>query len=176
MHNLQVFYNSIEFKEIPKYEGYFISRSGMILSFLDRRPKILTPHLNKYGYLQIHLQFYSEKSRNKKIELVHRLVAKTYISNPNCLDTVNHKDFNKLNNDVNNLEWMSFVDNSKHYHVNKKRIYKKGEENFNSKLTNKDVLKIRELRKSGYKLKYIGDLFNITTSNVSCICLNKSWN
>ena len=46
----------------------------------------------------------------------HRLVAENFIPNPNHLPIVNHKDGNKLNNNINNLEWASYSDNIKHAH------------------------------------------------------------
>ena len=50
----------------------------------------------------------------KQTHYVHRLVAETYIPNPNNLPCVNHIDGNKLNNDVSNLEWVSHKENSQH--------------------------------------------------------------
>lgn len=55
-----------------------------------------------------------------KLEYVHRLVAKAFIPNPDNLPQVNHKDFNKSNNDVSNLEWISRADNIQHSHDNGK--------------------------------------------------------
>lgn len=55
-----------------------------------------------------------------KLEYVHRLVAKAFIPNPDNLPQVNHKDFDKSNNDVRNLEWISRADNIQHSHDNGK--------------------------------------------------------
>lgn len=55
-----------------------------------------------------------------KLEYVHRLVAKAFIPNPDNLPQVNHKDFDKSNNDVSNLEWISRADNIQHSHDNGK--------------------------------------------------------
>ena len=55
-----------------------------------------------------------------KLEYVHRLVAKAFIPNPDSLPQVNHKDFDKANNDVSNLEWISRADNIQHSHDNGK--------------------------------------------------------
>ena len=55
-----------------------------------------------------------------KLEYIHRLVAKAFIPNPDNLPQVNHKDFDKSNNDVSNLEWVSRADNIQHSHDNGK--------------------------------------------------------
>ena len=62
------------------------------------------------GYYQIAFRV----DGKKKYIRVHRLLAETLISNPNSLSQVNHKDGNKLNNDIQNLEWISNSDNTKH--------------------------------------------------------------
>lgn len=69
------------------------------------RGKPLKPRLDG-GYLKVRL-----KSRRV---LLHRLLAEEFIPNPNNLDTVNHKDGNKLNNSLDNLEWLSRQDNLYH--------------------------------------------------------------
>ena len=92
-------------KDIPGYEGlYQASNCGNIRSLNWGRRNIvrnlyLKPH-NK-GYLQVELA----KDGNKKMITVHRLVAMTFIPNPNELPTINHKAENKCNNNVENLEW-----------------------------------------------------------------------
>ena len=99
-------------KDIPNYEDiYEISTRGYIKSISRwrdngksgylQKEKYMTPHVTKKGYLAIDL--YKDKKRKKY--LVHRLIAETFIPNPNNYPCVNHKDGNKLNNDINNLEW-----------------------------------------------------------------------
>ena len=63
---------------------------------------LLKLHPDKDGYLRVELTIGLEK---KKMALVHRLVAKTFIPNNDNLPEVNHKDENKQNNNVDNLEW-----------------------------------------------------------------------
>lgn len=57
----------------------------------------------------------------RKKQYIHRLVAKTFIDNPDHLPAVNHKDLNKKNNHHSNLEWVSQDDNMKHYHHYRKK-------------------------------------------------------
>ena len=95
-----------EWRDIEGYEGlYQVSNLGRVRSLNCRGHKgcigILTPRLDGKGYEMVAL--YKEgKARNTKI---HRLVAQAFIPNPNNYPQVNHKDENKTNNDVKNLEW-----------------------------------------------------------------------
>ena len=97
-------------KPIPQFKGcYTISKSGKhLFSFLMGKDRTLI--INKTGYLRVHLDFMGRR----KFYLVHRLVAETFIPNPNNLPQVNHKDGNKLNNHYKNLEWATQVQNSQH--------------------------------------------------------------
>lgn len=93
-------------KEIWKdIEGYFglyqISTHGNVKSLKFGKEKILKPTKNKYGYLQVGLS----KDGKLKIYKVHRLVAENFIENPKNLEQINHRDEDKTNNHVTNLEW-----------------------------------------------------------------------
>ena len=65
--------------------------------------KILTPRLNSDGYPRVELY----KRSKSKSHYIHRLVATAFIPNPNSFQEINHKDENKSNNIVSNLEWCS---------------------------------------------------------------------
>ena len=105
-------------KDIKGYEGlYQVSDDGQVRSLgvsyyirpnclVQKKGKVLLPELTK-GYLRVQLR----KDGYAKHYLVHRLVAEAFIPNPDNLATVNHKDENKVNNAVDNLEWMSNKDN-----------------------------------------------------------------
>lgn len=94
------------FKDIPGYEGlYQVSNLGKIKSLYNYKrdgSDILKPKI-KRGYYQIGLR----KNNKRKWFAIHRLVAITFIKNNNNYKYINHKDENKLNNNVNNLEWCS---------------------------------------------------------------------
>ena len=87
-------------KDIAGYEGlYAVTSCGKVWSY--RNEKFLTPFTDKDGYLHVNLH----KDDKMKKYKVHRLVAAAYIPNPDNLPQVNHKDENKANNCLQNLEW-----------------------------------------------------------------------
>lgn len=98
-------------KDIDGFEGrYQVSNLGNVRSLLRNPTKILHQALNgKKTYRRISLY----KNRILTSHCVHRLVAAAFISNPNNLPEVNHKDWNTLNNNVNNLEWCDRIYNLK---------------------------------------------------------------
>lgn len=76
----------------------------------NRKGKILKPKIDKYGYQVITLS----KDGVRKTYTIHQLVAKAFIPNPENKKTVNHKDGNKLNNCIDNLEWATEKENQQH--------------------------------------------------------------
>ena len=102
-----------EWKSIPGYEGlYEVSNLGRVRS-VDRyvkylngmihlhKGKVLSPGIRSDGYLQVSLCC----NGKYKTIAVHRLVAQAFIENPDNLPEINHKDEDKTNNSVDNLEW-----------------------------------------------------------------------
>ena len=87
---------------INGYEGqYQVSDQGRVRSLKFGKERIRKPIRNTQGYLQVDLW----KNGDIKNWLVHRLVAQAFIPNPDNLPQVNHKDEDKENNSVQNLEW-----------------------------------------------------------------------
>jgi hypothetical protein len=96
-----------QWKDIKNYEGlYEISSIGNV----KRGDRYLKPRFSHNGYYRIGLC----KNSKQKWFQVHRLVAEAFIENPENKNQVNHKDGNKINNDINNLEWMTNSENIKH--------------------------------------------------------------
>jgi hypothetical protein len=118
-------------KDIEGYEGlYQVSNLGRVKS-LERKvngkwgkmkikEKILVAVNDKDGYKIVTLC----KGGKQKVGKIHRLVAKTFISNPNNFLYINHKDENKSNNNVDNLEWCTAKYNT-NYGTNLKKIIEK---------------------------------------------------
>lgn len=108
------------FKEINGYEGYYeVSNNGKIrrTKYYDNGnkkrhniPYYLKPAIDKDGYFRVSLS----KNYKYKRFFIHRLVAQTFIPNPNNYPCVNHIDGNKSNNNVNNLEWCTIAYNNIH--------------------------------------------------------------
>lgn len=96
--------------KIKNYPNYGVDENGNVYSLPRQyKPKLqkLKPRANNKGYLQV--QIYNEFGVYKA--LIHRLVAETFIPNPKNKPEVNHKDGNKNDNSVNNLEWVTRKEN-----------------------------------------------------------------
>lgn len=102
-------------KKIKGYEEYFIDEYGNVYSQKSRR--YLNQDKGKDGYYYVQLC----KNGERKRIAVHRLVATNFIENPFSLPQVNHKDENKLNNNINNLEWCTEKYNTNYGNAIKKR-------------------------------------------------------
>jgi hypothetical protein len=95
-----------EWRPVKGYEDrYKVSNTGVVFSEISK--KFLTPKIDRYGYKVVSLC----RDGKAKHTTVHRLVAIAFIPNPYGLPTVNHKDENKLNNLVTNLEWATVKEN-----------------------------------------------------------------
>jgi hypothetical protein len=135
-------------KDVKGYEGiYKINENGVIKSLkrksqghLTSVDKIIKPELDKKGYYSYRL---SKNGKSKRYSL-HRLLAISFIDNPNNHRVVNHKDGNPLNNNLSNLEWCSYSYNSFHGYENNGRL------NPNRKLSEIEVIEIKEKLKNPY--------------------------
>lgn len=137
-------------KDINGYNGlYQISNFGKVKSLnyrKSKKEKELTPKINNDGYLWV--QLFGKPGKN--CFLIHRLVASAFIENPNNYPVINHKDENKTNNAVTNLEWCT-----QRYNV----LYSAGKQNRKRKLSRNK--KIAQLRKSGEVIKVWDNLVSI---------------
>lgn len=152
--------------DIPGYEGlYQISNFGRVKSFYFKNPRILKPHKVK-GYSNVELY----KNKKKKQFYIHRLVMENFcpIENMNVLD-VNHKDEDKSNNHISNLEWMTHKDNLNYgSRAEKARMKMQGKNSSRSKKVRcieKDV-RYEALREAERQL-------GIPATNISKACKGK---
>lgn len=112
-------------KPIVGYTNYDISNLGKVRSWLNNSskrqtsPKLLKLSQDKNGYLSVTL--YPNAWTRPKRFLVHRLVAQAFIPNPQNCKFVNHKDENKANNNMYNLEWCTAI-----YNLNYSAVHQKG--------------------------------------------------
>ena len=161
-----------KWKDVSDFKGlYSISNSGLVKSFHRNGVKILKPGISTYGYEFVVLQ----KNGYKKTKLIHQLVIENFSGKCPEGMQVNHKDGNKRNNDVKNLEYVTPRENTIHAIevLGKKRSC---EHHWKSKITQEQVDKMRKLYKTGkYVQTELGKMFGIHRGQVSKICNHKSW-
>ena len=103
----------MEWKDIQEASNYEVSNNGDVRNKITK--KILKGRLSQSGYLQVSIKIdATNKFTNRYI---HRLVAEAFIDNFENKRTVNHKDGNKKNNSVDNLEWMIERENQHYRHI-----------------------------------------------------------
>lgn len=117
-----------KYKDIKGYEGIYqideygnikslsrvVLNSGSYSGSVKKTERILKHIINRDGYCIVTLQ----KNGLRKSKSIHRLVSETFINNPNNYNEVNHKDLNKQNNHISNLEWCDRAYNVNHYYQN----------------------------------------------------------
>lgn len=141
-------------KDISGYEGlYAITEHGEVWSY--KRKKFLSPGVQPNGYLRVVLL----KGHNRKNYSIHRLVAEAFIPNPNDWPIVNHKDENKANNDISNLEWCTYSFNNSYGQSHIARVQ------MHAKAISKAVYCI-ELERTFESAKEASKILGITHSNI----------
>lgn len=158
-----------EWRDISGYDGrYQVSNLGNVRSVNYRNTgvcKKISMKLNCNGYFEVTLC----KNNQSKWFKVHRLVAMTFLPNPNGLPCVNHKDENRTNNNVDNLEWCSYLYNNTYGNARKKMSMKMRNNQYLSKHVNqytidgKFIKEWESIAEAGCSLQTKG--FNI----VSCL-------
>lgn len=107
-------------KPVKDYgDRYLISTEGQVYSNVSK--KLLKPQKNEKGYLAVELRC----NNKRKVKKIHRLVAEAFLENPFSKTEINHKDGNKQNNAVENLEWSTRSENLKHAYSSGLRFQKK---------------------------------------------------
>lgn len=132
------------------FEKYYITEEGNIY---NQYKKKLSPCDNGKGYLLVNITY----NNVVKSYSIHRLVAISFIDNPENKPEVNHRDGNRANNNVNNLEWVTRSENIKHsYEYGSKNVT--GSYNPNCSITEEEVHEICMLLSEGKKSSQIRDL------------------
>lgn len=148
-------------KYIPGFDRQYIAtRSGKIFSLKNNKRIELIGSKKKNGYREILINHKGKK----KYLLVHRIIAQLFIGKRKGL--VNHKDGNKQNNKISNLEYMNNSDNQKHARDNGL---------LNIKMNKEKVKKIKAERKKGKTYAEIAKKFGIGETQTRYICQNKRW-
>lgn len=133
------------------YDNYYITENGDIYNKYNKK---LKPCNNGRGYLIVGLTLSSGK---RIVKSVHRLLAEAFIDNPFNYSDVNHIDGDRLNNNLNNLEWLTHGDNIKHSYKLENRSAK-GSNNSNCKTSESTVNEICDLLQQGFSSACIRDL------------------
>jgi len=156
-------------KDIEGYVGlYKISNLGRVYSYRSKR--CLTLPIGSQGYRVVALT--NNKIKHFKL---HRLLAQTFINNPKDKPCVNHIDGVRHNNQLWNLEWCTYKENTRHAFDTGAMKNPSGEGSSKSKLKDEDVLEIRKMYAEGELQSSLATRFNVTHSNISSIVLRKSW-
>lgn len=172
-----------EWRDVKGFEGiYQVSNLGNVrsLSRLDARGhsikgKMLSTNVPiKAGYPCVNLK----NGKHKRLAVpIHRLVAENFIPNNDDLPQVNHIDGNKMNNSVDNLEWVSCSDNIRHAVMNNlmpNHYYAyNGETNPRCKLTDNQISEIRNLYSQGIKSPMLSKMFGVSKSHICAIVKHK---
>lgn len=158
---------------IPGYETtYLVSNKGKIKS-LRRKGAcggLLNPAFHQ-GYRRVNL---TQNGKYKSF-LVHRLVAQAFIPNTRNVKEVNHKNGIRADNSAENLEWVNMSENILHCYSSGLHPGQKNERNGNAKLKTGDVLKIRELYKTGLLQKDIAKMYGVVQVTISDIVIGRYW-
>lgn len=156
------------FQELKEDNRFEISQSGIIRN--AKTKAIKSQYVSSTGYYMISIS----KNNKSKPFRVHRLLANNFIDNQNDLKEVNHKDGNKLNNDLINLEWVSHFGNMQHA-FSTGLANNTGVKNGMAKLDMDKVNEIKILLKNGVSQYKIAEKYNVSRSAILKINLNKTW-
>jgi len=166
-----------QYKSISGFGKYAISEDGEVISYQNPLKDLIMKFCINNKYMALKLVRDDGKQKTMK---VHRLVALTYLDNPNNYPEINHKDGNRYNNHYSNLEWCTQEQNNNHAKTNnlynKKGIILKGSQLWNSKLDENMVKDIRNRKNSGEWMKVIyKDYSFIGWWTFRDVCRNKIW-
>ena len=148
-------------------KGYFASPSG---NLYNRHGDLMVGAVDRCGYRHTVV---NRHNRN-----IHRIIAETFIPNPENKLCVNHKDGNKLNNSVDNLEWCTHSENVKHAYDNKLEEKRCGEEHHAHKLTEDEVKYIKRVyvkRHSEYGAVALANKFGVDRTTIHDVIRGKTW-
>ncbi len=179
-------------KDVKGFEGYYqVSNLGRVKSLTRtevyqrkdssrlttrvRQGRDLVSKVDRYGYRVIHLRKDGEVNIYPTI---HRLVAEAFINNPENKPTVNHKDCDKQNNIVSNLEWNTISENTKHASDNgllkPTVVSMRGDKNISFKLFPEVCSMIDKLKSENFSIKDIASITKLNPATVSRYLKNVS--
>lgn len=167
-------------KDIPGYDGYQATTDGRIRAIdrvcssgKKRHGRVLKQKTHDgYQYINFH----------RVPVAVHRLVALAFIPNPESKKCINHKDLNRANNNVDNLEWCTHSENAKHalahgrlIHLQRGHDFVRGEKNNNAKLSDELVRNLRSKISTWVEAKQYARNNGLSPSSVWRAITKKTW-
>lgn len=166
---------------VDGFPDYLVSNFGRVKSIgrttvrrdgiTSRKKELIKKQCKTRGHLVTRLW----RNGTSKCLYVHRLMAKAFIPNPENKPHINHKDGNKNNNSLSNLEWCTPSENNQHAIDNGLRGYNKGCDHAFSVFSKEEVLNIRKLFKSGLRIADITRLYNKDRNSINRIAKGLSY-
>lgn len=149
------------------HEKYVVFKTGEIFNLYGKQ---IRGSIDRGGYIEVIL--------NNKLYRAHRVVAEAFIPNIYNCPCVNHIDGNKLNNNINNLEWVTYSQNTLHaYQIGLERKVA-GEAHHAHKLTEESVKYIKKVykkRDKNYGAASLSGKFNVHSSTILNVINGKTW-
>lgn len=158
----------IDYHDIRKHM-YTITDSGIVTNIKSGKVVKYNNPDNNSGYCRITLR--TESGGSKKYPL-HRLVMATFTHDSDL--EVNHKDGNKLNNDLSNLEYVTGLENKHHAKIN--QLYQSCDERYNAIFTNELVHEICKKFEQGNTTLNVMRFFDIPTTRANIVAVNRIFN
>lgn len=158
---------------------YQINKDGVVRSLvrIDSMGRIqggfnIKSSIGRGGYYSVSLRI----TNKQKTFFLHRLIAQAFIPNPENKPCVNHKNSNRLDNSIQNLEWCTISENNSHAHTSGHQSEYYGEKHHRSKINQSIADEIRcKYQKGKYTLKNISADYNLSVGAVYALLKNKTW-
>ncbi len=156
--------------DIPEHPGYGITEDFKIIryAYVDTRGRNRKEFEVAVNYNAEYAQLDIQKGYSRGTAKLHRLIALTFLPNPDNLPQVNHKDGNKFNNSLDNLEWVSASENVIHSYK-KGLASNKGQKHPRAKFKDSEIPEIHFFRSQGWTLKSIAELYGVSLSAIGKI-------
>ncbi|MGL5013723.1 MAG: HNH endonuclease [Bacteroidales bacterium] len=159
---------------MKQYYNYTVHKEGIVVSHYTNKPVSVQVHKkNKQGNKVIYPRVRIQKDKKSYWVALHRLVAEMFLPNPEKYPHINHKDGNRLNNHVDNLEWCTHEMNIKHAMDND--LNPRGERHGIAVATEQTVRDIRRMRDEGVPYTEMVKIFGLKESTIGAIGRNQNW-
>jgi len=168
---------TVEWKLIPSLKRYEASNTGLIRN--AKTLQILKFQNDIHGYYILTCRPEPKHQVNVR---VHRAVAEAFLGK--CPDglVVNHKDGNKKNNNIENLEYITSSENNQHAYdiglkvANMDQVIKKGDEHYNSQITEQQAIEILKFHyRTGFGCRKVAKFFGVSRGVTGNLLANRSW-